>query len=290
MSTAPPARPLPRALHFEGGRHAVLLFHGLSSSPLELQFVARGLHRAGYSVHVPVMAGYTYGLPGPGGSSARHWTKVALEQFDQLSRDYETVSVGGLCLGAVLALQVAALRARQVATVLSLSTALHYDGWGNPWYTALLPMARWIPFAPRIRIQEKSPFGLKDERMRGWIERQMLEASQSDAGAASLRVADLLQARRLITATRRRLPDIIAPTLLLHALEDECATPRSAYEVAVRVHATDVHLVMLHDSYHMISLDREKELVLNEMVQFLDHRLRENPGELSSAAANMSTL
>jgi len=290
MSDPSPATPLPRALHFEGGRHAVLLFHGLSGSPLELQFVARGLHRAGYSVHVPVMADYTYGLASPEGCSARRWAELALQHFDALGPQYDTVSVGGLCLGAVLALHVGALRARQVATVLGLSTGLHYDGWGNPWYTRLLPLARWVPLAPRIRIREKSPFGLKDERMRAWIERQFIESSQSDMGAAYYQVADLLEARSLIAATRRRLPDVIAPTLLLHALEDDRATPRSAYEVAVKVHASDVHVVILHDSYHLITLDREKQLVLTEMVQFLDHRLRESPGELSSIAANMSTL
>ena len=45
----------PKTLHLKGGRQGVLLFHGLSSSPLELQFLARGLQRTGYTVRVPVM-------------------------------------------------------------------------------------------------------------------------------------------------------------------------------------------------------------------------------------------
>lgn len=261
-----------RPLQFKGGPHGVLLFHGLSSSPLELQLLARGLYRAGYTVHVPVIDGYTTGMTGHQGATVDQWVARAQQELERMLEQCETVSVGGLCLGAVMALRLAALNPERVCTVLGLSTALHYDGWGNPWYAPLLPLGRYLPFAGRIRIRERSPFGLKDERMRGWIERQMREAKNSDAGAASLRVSELLKARELIALTRRSLPKITAPVLLLHAVEDECATPRSSHEVAARVQSRDVHLVLLHDSYHMISMDREKERVLTEMVQFLASR------------------
>jgi len=270
MHSPTPATPsAPKTLHLQGGRHGVLLFHGLSSSPLELQFIARGIQRAGYTVRVPVIAHYTYGLHGEQAKTVAHWVASALQELDQMLESCDSVSVGGLCLGAVLALRVASLRSDRIASVLALSTALHYDGWGNPWFTPLLPLARYTPFAGRIAIQERSPFGLKDERMRAWIAKQMQQAGESDAGASVLRVADLLRARELIAQTRQALPSIAAPVLLIHAKEDECATPRSSFEVASRVQSTQIRLVLLHDCYHMISIDREKDLVLSEMLQFL---------------------
>lgn len=262
---------MPRPLVLRGGRHGVLLFHGLSSSPLELQFVGRGLQRAGHTVHVPVISGYTHGLIDHR-TGVDDWIAQALQQLDALSRDCDTVAVGGLCIGAVLALQVAAARPSQVDAVLALSTALHFDGWGNAWYTPLLPLARYLTLARRITVAEKWPYGLKDERMRGWIARQMQASSSSDAGASVLQVGELLKARTLIKQTRQALHRITATTLLLHAVEDECATPRSAHEVAARVSTGDVRLVLLRDSYHMLSMDREKEQVLAEMVGFLRTR------------------
>ncbi|MGC4061337.1 MAG: hypothetical protein QM749_11040 [Aquabacterium sp.] len=62
-----------------------------------------------------------------------------------------------------------------------------------------------------------------------------------------------------------------APTLLVHAKEDECSTPRSSYEVANRVQAMHTRVVLLNNCYHMISIDLEKERVLSEMLQFLSH-------------------
>jgi carboxylesterase len=271
-----PARPAQspslRELHLQGGRHGILLFHGLSSSPLELQFLARGLHRAGYTVKVPVMQGYTYGPFGEAPlRSAQTWVAGALKACDAMLNECETVAIGGLCLGAVLASRVAALRSDRLSSLLCLSAALHYDGWGNPWYTHLLPLARVVPFSKRIRIREREPYGLKDTRMRAWVARQMRELGESDAGAATLCVADLLKARDLIDLTRRSLGDITIPTLVIHAREDECATPRSAYEIADKVSATRTRVALLNDSYHMISIDREKETVLSELLQFLSH-------------------
>ena len=260
-----------KALTLKGGRHGVLLFHGLSSSPLELQFVARGLHRAGYTVHAPVIPGYTYGLIHDHGAnhSVDDWISVALKELDWLSKKCDRVSVGGLCIGAVLALRVAAMRSDSLRSVLALSTALHFDGWGNPWYTQLLDLARYTPFAKRISIKEREPYGLKDERMRAWVKRQMDTIGQSNAGAASLRVGDLLIARDLISLTRKSLDKIKCDALLIHAKEDEIASTKSSFEVADRVNSTRIHLVILSNSYHMVSIDQEKDVVISAMIQFL---------------------
>ena len=105
---------------------------------------------------------------------------------------------------------------------------------------------------------------------------QMRELGNSDAGAATLRVRDLLQARVLMSDVRRRLPDITAPTLLLHARDDDAASPRSAFEVARRVSANEVRCVILSDCYHMISIDREKQRVLTELRGFLQRDSQDN--------------
>jgi carboxylesterase len=263
------SRAAPSALQLDGGPRAVLLLHGLSSSPQELQFIARGLHRAGFTVRVPVIEGYSFGTFGARPSDAAQWQAHALAEFDALRERCGSVAVGGLCIGAVLALRIAALRSPLISALLAMSTTLHYDGWATPWTRRLLPLARGVPLAGRIRVREGEPYGVKDERLRAWIAAQMREAGNSDAGAASLRVRDLLQARRLMIDARRHLPAITAPVLLLHARGDDAASPRSAFEVAQRVSAARVRCVLLADCYHMISIDREKHRVLAELRDFL---------------------
>ncbi len=277
----------PKTLDLPGGAHGVLLLHGLSSGPQELQYLARGLQRAGYTVQVPVLPGYSFAGAGQRLLPHTAWGTAALAAFDALQARCSTVAVGGLCIGAVLALRVAALRSTQVSAVLALSTTLHYDGWATPWYRRLLPLAAWVPGAGGWGVREVPPYGVKDERLRGWIATQMQEAGNSDAGAAVLRVRDLLQARQLMHAVRRRLPDITSPTLLLHARQDDAASTRSAFEVASRVASRQVRCVLLADSYHMLSIDREKQQVLAEMLAFLDHQISSSQANGSARAGQL---
>jgi len=284
------ATPLQRPLQLSGGRHGVLLLHGLSSGPQELQFLARGLHRAGYTVQVPVIPGYSFGGSGQALGVHTQWAEQALAAFDALRARCDSVAVGGLCIGAVLALRVAALRATRVSAVLALSTTLHYDGWATPWTRRLLPLAAWVPWAGRIGVRESAPYGVKDERMQAWIASQMRDAGNSDAGAATLRLRDLLAARRLIADVRRRLPDISAPTLLLHAREDDAASPRSAFEVARRIRSRRVECVLYGDSYHMLSIDREKAQVLAAMADFLRRVAAESEGPAPRGFGHLISL
>jgi carboxylesterase len=68
---------------------------------------------------------------------------------------------------------------------------------------------------------------------------------------------------------KRKLPQVIAPTLLIHATEDDVSTLRSADFVADNIGSDDVHKIVLHNSYHMITLDNERELVADETIAFL---------------------
>ncbi|MFT3818041.1 MAG: alpha/beta hydrolase [Rubrivivax sp.] len=258
-----------KALHLPGGRSGVLLFHGLTSTPLELQFLARGLHRAGHSVRIAVIDGYTHGLPAKGPSGHREWAAAAVAEFDRMRSSCETLAVGGLCIGALLSLHVAAERPNAASHVMALSTALHYDGWAAPRSRWLLPIVPFVPGLGNMAIKEREPFGVKDERLRAWIGAQMKESGGSDAGAAALRVRDLFEAQRLMKLVRGGMKEIKAPTLLIHARDDDAASPRSAFEVAGSVSSERVQCVLLNESYHMISIDQEKAKVLSEMKKFM---------------------
>jgi len=266
-------RARPTTVHLQGGSHGVLLFHGLSSTPAELNYLAKGLNRAGYTVKIPVIEGYSHGLGARETSGHRKWMSAALAAFDTMRSSCATVSVGGLCIGSLLALSVAGARPSLTSAKLGLSTTMYYDGWANPWTRHLLPVVRYLPLAGRMRIKERAPFGVKDERIRALVAAQMRASGASDAGASQLRVRDLLEAQSLAQVVRHSLHTIKAPTLLIHAKDDESASPRSSYEVAKGVGAKHVKLVLLSNSYHMISIDQERAHVLTELKSFLGHQL-----------------
>jgi carboxylesterase len=270
----------------ENDRCAALLIHGLSGNPLEMQYLAKRLRREGFATHAPQLEGYGFrGRSNPFATGSWHdWRAQVLEHFDELARNYASVCVSGLCVGAVLALDLAAERPGRVAALSLLATTLAYDGWSLPWYQFLAPLAYYTPLRYRYAYRERHPYGVKNESLRKWIAREMSEKSTSIAGASSLPMTALYQAKKLIRHVKKALPAVTAPALVVHAKEDDVASLRSAEFVLENIGSRDVDFVLLHDSYHMVSLDNEKELVASETARFFRSRAGAATGAESAAA------
>jgi len=268
----PPAAPTPCQPALDP-RPAVLLLHGLCANPLELMPLARPLREAGYVVETPALPGYGVAV-----ESARQrqpvppfeqWLEQARDHFDALAARHERVVVGGLSMGAVLALGLALQR--RPAALLLLSTPLHFDGWNvSPW-RRLLPIAYLPPLRRRLSFKESWPYGLKNERLRDWVAQAMQAQAVSPAGAARLPADSLYQASRLLRYLRPHLQHARAPALILHASEDEVAGPRSVRELQAKLPQAEVR--WFHDSYHMLTLDNERAAVAQAALQFLAARV-----------------
>lgn len=262
-----------KTIELAGGRHAVLALHGLLGNPLEMQYLGKRLQRAGYTVVIPLIPGYGYSS-GQAQSyrttTCEQWYEEVRRQFDQLRERYDTVSVAGLCIGAVLALRLSIERGDDIAALSLLATTLAYDGWSIPWYRFLLPLAYYTPARYLYAYQERYPYGLKNENLRRWIAREMRVSGSSAAGASRLSAEGIFQAHRLIGQVRRELGQVHSPALIVHAEEDDVASPKSADLVERSIRSLHKRKVILHDSYHIITLDNEKETVADETVAFFD--------------------
>ena len=254
--------------------HAVLLIHGLSGNPVEMQYLAKRLRKEGFATYAPHFEGYGFGERSVAFATGSwlEWRAQVLAHFDELARNHRSVCVSGLCLGAVLALDLAAERPGQVAALSLLATTLAYDGWSLPWYQFLAPLAYYTPLRHCYSYRERHPYGVKNESLRKWIAREMSEKTTSIAGASSLPMTAVYQAKKLIRHVRRTIPAVRSPALVIHAKEDDVASVKSAEFVLENIGSDDTDFVLLHDSYHMVTLDNEKDLVASETIRFFRDR------------------
>ena len=254
-------------LRLISGENAVLLLHGLSSSPLELRFVARRLHEQGLSVHAPHIA--TYGDPRDRGFTWQDWVECIENEFHRLRRNYRSVAVGGLCIGAVLALELAARKGNQISCLSLLSPTLAYDGWAMPWYRFLLPYAFHTPLRRIYSYPERHPYGVKNAALRRRIATSMQQSEMSEAGSTSISMDHAYNALQLIKAVRPLLKRVTAPALVIHAIDDETVSPQSAEYLIQNIGSNTIRKVLLNNSYHMITIDNDREQVANEMASFI---------------------
>jgi carboxylesterase len=78
----------------------------------------------------------------------------------------------------------------------------------------------------------------------------------------------VLERRRLARQVMKELGAITQPVLILHAREDDYAGLDNAAYLQ-RELAGPVDLVVLEDSYHMVTVDRQRHVVLDRTLAFI---------------------
>ncbi|MGH8079958.1 MAG: alpha/beta hydrolase [Lysobacter sp.] len=280
--------------HFEGGRQGVLLIHGLTGTPSEMRLLGKGLNRRGFSVHGMQLAGHCGDEEDLLATDWRDWYASVEAAAEAMRERVDHLFVAGLSMGALLALLLAAEKPHWVDGVGVLGATFRYDGWNMPAIgrlAFLLPLLKRLGVARHRSFLEEPPYGLRDERIRAQISGAMLGGDSAAAGLPGNPWHSLADLHLLSRRVRRRLPAVQAPCLIAHATEDDVAHARNAELVARRVSAP-VEMLWLPDSYHMITIDRERRRLIDGAAAFFQRVADATPvmanvmrGPVAAAAA-----
>jgi carboxylesterase len=254
----------------------VLLFHGLTGTPNEMRYLAFSLNKKGYRVVCPRLANHGQPL-----HILKHTTWEELYAplrlaFQRTLESGDKVFVAGLSMSALFVLLLAEEFQDKLAGGICLAPTLFFDGWNVPWYHRLLPLASNTPLRYCFYFKESPPYGIKNERIRGMVHRYFSEARLDDIeniskyGYAFFPVSLFGQLRRLARTVTPLLGRINAPLLLVHPQEDDTASVKNSELIYARVSSTVKRLVVLTDSYHVVTADQEREKVLRAMLEFLE--------------------
>lgn len=255
----------------QGGETGILLIHGLSGTPSELRFVGKSLHRAGFTVYAPRLAGHCGDEAALLATGWKDWFAGVEGAAELLRTRVDRFFVGGLSMGAVLALHLAAQRPLLVDGVVLYGVTLRYDGWSIPSIARLAFLLPWVTrlgFGRDRRFSESFPYGIKDQRIRQHILGCMMAGNSAAAGLLGIPWPALAEFYALARRVRGELSAVVAPCLVVHALDDDIASARNAHFAASRL-GGPVRTVWLEDSYHMITLDRERHRVAESTVEFI---------------------
>lgn len=255
-----------RTTYHRGSRTGVLLIHGLGGSPVEVRFVAQGLARAGFTVYCCQLTGHCASADELRQTTWQDWVESVEAAHDRLKQDCDVIIAGGLSTGALLALELAHRRPTEVHGVTLFSPSIVLDGWAMPWYMRFLHYARPGPIRVDWNLAERAPYGIKDERIRAMVV-QGMQAGNAGNGYFFTPLWTMLQFNSLAAKVKRNLPKIATPALILHPREDDIASLNNALYIQEKM-AGLVELVVLEDSYHIITLDRQRHIVVDRVTAF----------------------
>ena len=168
-------------------------------------------------------------------------------------------------MGAMLGLYFARQERRALRGLLLLAPTLFYDGWAvrrQRWLMQWLRPLISTPLGRRYRFIEREPYGVKDPRIRAIIRAALASGDSSQAGVEGTPAVSLRELWRLAEVVRGHLPQVTTPSLVIHPRDDDVSSLRNVDELQRRLGGI-VESVILDDSYHLITLDRQRALVVD---------------------------
>lgn len=260
----------------ENGR-ACILIHGLTGTPYEMKFLATFLNKKGYAVICPRLANHGAPIDVLKYTKWQSFYQSAKETLLEASKKYDKIFVAGLSMGALFSLLLAEEFPQLVAGVSCLSPTLFYDGWNTPKSKGLLPLAYATPLKHFVYFKEDPPYGIKNERIRGYVDRYYSKAKLDDIsgveqyGYPFFPVTLLHQLQLLIKYLTPRLNRVQSPVQLIQAKDDDMTSVRNSQFIYDRVKSIQKEIVLLYNSYHVITADQERELVAQKLDHFFSN-------------------
>lgn len=233
---------------YKKGPVGCLLVHGFTGSPNEWMEMGEFLKKQNFTVSIPTLPGHVTHSADLFNYTWRDWFNCVKDAYEEISKTCQEVFVCGLSMGGTLALHLAAHK--PVHAVISLSTPASFPRWKK----AIVKILKGVK-----KFRYKS--GGEDVRDRS--AKPKLGSYQRYPYYAA---GQLFQ---LVDHVREDLPEIAQPVLIVHSRNDHTISFRNSAIIFAELGSNEKWKVDLERSYHVITVDVEKERVRQEILNFI---------------------
>lgn len=235
-------------LHLDGSSdYGVLLIHGFSATPKSVEPWAMGLHQAGYSVQVPLLAGHGSDWRELKRSDWGDWLASAYLALEDLKKRCNKVYVAGFSMGGALALRLAENYPDLIAGLLLLNPTI-FDN------HIRMTLARYLaPLLPSVKSE-----GTDVAKPNAIITSQQ---------RISVHAANSLHEFRHLVRKDLRL--VNQPMKIFLSKQDHVVPISNGLLIANSVASRDVQITYFDESFHVVALDYEADQLIKESVDFL---------------------
>jgi carboxylesterase len=233
-----------------------VLVHGFSADAEEMRPLGAAMAQAGFPVVGVQLPGHGIRPEALLDVGVAEWLDAVEHAIGGLRRDGRRVAIAGMSMGALLALVAAAEARQQVDALVLCGTALTLS---NRWI-------RWLPIVERVPgIARRWPL-LPRGGVRGISDPAARLASRAYDAVPWRATRELLA---LIRRARTALPQITQPVLAMHGGGDRTVPHSVLEELRSGCRASSFEAHVLEQSWHVITMDVERERVAALAIDFL---------------------
>lgn len=216
-----------------------LIIHGFAGDVYEVLPLAKALQAAGYAVECPTLEGHGLGRRHLARSTRHQWIFSAEEAYKRLTMRAERIVLIGFSMGGLLAIQLAARYPAELLVM--INTPYFYWDIGQ----ALRNLRR--DFRPH--------------------------ASRYLSSLMRIPLTSMLQFRRLLAESKRMLPTVNCPCVILQAKQDDTVRASSAEYLKKRLGSAACSLHYFPASGHKLLLDVEADEAIDLIKQQIAQRI-----------------
>jgi carboxylesterase len=229
----------------DGGPHGVLVLHGFTGAPQSMRGLAEAFAAAGFAVDLPLLPGHGTSVEDMIETSWADWSAAAEEAYRALAARVDKVVVVGLSMGGSLTAWLAS-RHPEIAGIVCVNPALEVP---DEMVTALEDvLAGGVDRIPAIGGDVADP-----------------EGREKAYDATPLR--PLLSLAAAAEEFRSDLAKVECPVLIMTSPQDHVVEPHNSDLLAEGV-TGPVERITLERSFHVATLDYDKDLVNERAVEF----------------------
>ncbi len=232
---------------FEGNDVGVLLSHGFTGTTSGMLPLGEYLHKAeGWTVLAPRLKGHGETPEAMSLTSAEDWIRSLEEALHTLQSRCSQIFMAGLSMGGCLTMYLAAKYPEAFKAVAPINACLDF---GAPDFAA------WA-------FETNAPITIKG------VSNDVKDPAITEIAYADVPVRCIREIYGLMAVTRDMLPRVTAPTLVLVSPDDHVVPPANSYEILQKVSSTKREMVILRNSYHVATIDFDKDLINESIRQF----------------------
>lgn len=243
-----------------GSRTGVLLCHGFTGSPYSMRPWAEYLAASGLSVELPRLPGHGTTWQDMATTGSDDWYAAVEAALLDLASRCDEVFVMGLSMGGALTLRLAQEHPDVVSGVVLVNPSLTVEDRRLPFIAPIRHFAaRLLPSTPGIG----SDVALEPAGEGGYDR-------IPTAAAATL--------PRLWRTVQESMSGLRAPILAYRSTQDHVVGPESLRILARRAVNTRLTIHLLHDSYHVATLDHDAATIFEGSLAFVGELSRSGEG------------
>ncbi|GAB2494898.1 alpha/beta hydrolase [Nocardiopsis aegyptia] len=257
---AAPVIPGAEPFSHAGSRTGVLLCHGFTGSPYSMRPWGEYLAAAGLTVEVPLLPGHGTVWQDMNLTGSDDWYAHVERALLDLARRCDEVYVMGLSMGGALTVRLAQRHPDTVRGIVLVNPSLVVEDYRLPLIAPFGRLAaRLLPSTPGLTSDVS-----KDDTSEGGYDRV------PTAAAATL--------PKLWRAVQQGMSGLRAPVLAFRSTQDHVVGPGSLRMLANRAVNTTVAIHLLHDSYHVATLDHDAPAIFAGSLAFVREHCESGEG------------